>query len=594
MINHNTALSSSMNLSELAPKAATAAPARGEGAFGEALAGARGVIDRRESHEAAGPSRRDWAHGDRSADRPTGQDRAAQVRSDGSHRTERTGRPDEHATTPSAGDGADAPVAPEAPDASAASEGTATATTPTADPGATSDQAPAEVAVTVEVATTPAASVTVAVAAAPVADPDAIVMPTTGQAPATTDALDAAIRMAITGTSAATTTVDAAAAAMVATVDGDAAASPSGTVTATAAATAAVAQGVEDAEGGDVQAGPTSPSTSRPATTSGPSPVQLAAATLAEVDAAATAAAPVVQAATQVAQAATVQVAEGDAADAGAQLVQAAAVTADDAPATDADAAVPTVVLKAKAEATSEAGTAADPVDVDVPEAVQAARLNQQQAPTVSAAAQLQAAAQAKAAEAAGVDEGGEAAAPKLDPLPAQAAPVATTARTEGGIRVREGLLNAHQQVRIDHIAEQLATRLRLSHAAGGSQVQLSLKPRELGDVTVQMQVRDGIVAATVLVDRAETARTMQSSIEDLRRSLEQQGLSIQEFSVDVRGESGAGGANARAAAEQRSNTTGASSGSTLAGAAGVMPGFSGDDAVAAEDVHDGDVSVLA
>ena len=32
----------------------------------------------------------------------------------------------------------------------------------------------------------------------------------------------------------------------------------------------------------------------------------------------------------------------------------------------------------------------------------------------------------------------------------------------------------------------------------------------------------------------------------------------------------------------------------TVAGAAGVIPGLSGDDVVAAEDVHDGDVSVLA
>ena len=150
-------------------------------------------------------------------------------------------------------------------------------------------------------------------------------------------------------------------------------------------------------------------------------------------------------------------------------------------------------------------------------------------------------------------------------------------------------------QERIDHIADQLATRLRLSQAAGGSQVQLSLKPRELGEVTVQMNVRDGAVAATILVDKADTLRTLQTNIEDLKKSLESQGLQIGEFSVDVRGESGAGGANARAAADMRQDarSTNAASAS-LAGAAAATPGLSGDREVAADDVHDGDVSVLA
>jgi flagellar hook-length control protein FliK len=163
-------------------------------------------------------------------------------------------------------------------------------------------------------------------------------------------------------------------------------------------------------------------------------------------------------------------------------------------------------------------------------------------------------------------------------------------------VRVREGVFAGGTQERIDHIAEQLATRLRLSHAAGGTQVNLSLKPRELGEVTVQMNVRDGAVAATILVDKADTLRTMQTNIEDLKKSLENQGLVIQEFSVDVRGEAGAGGANARAAADLRGNATRTSTGSasSIAGAAAVIPGLSGGRVVSADEAHDGDVSVLA
>src|SRR6188472_3494497 len=92
MIN-NSALSSQMNVADLAPKAATKQlPERqGDNAFGEALAGAHTVHDRRES-QAADNSRRDWAQGDRSTERTRGQDRANEVRSEASDRAGRSAR----------------------------------------------------------------------------------------------------------------------------------------------------------------------------------------------------------------------------------------------------------------------------------------------------------------------------------------------------------------------------------------------------------------------------------------------------------------------------------------------------------------------
>jgi flagellar hook-length control protein FliK len=108
------------------------------------------------------------------------------------------------------------------------------------------------------------------------------------------------------------------------------------------------------------------------------------------------------------------------------------------------------------------------------------------------------------------------------------------------------------------------------------------------------MNVREGVVAATVLVDRQDTLRTLQTNIEDLKRSLEQQGLSIQEFSVDVRGDASAGGANAREAARSRSHTTGSSRVGSIDDATLVTPGLTGSREVDPDDLHDGNVSVLA
>jgi flagellar hook-length control protein FliK len=150
-------------------------------------------------------------------------------------------------------------------------------------------------------------------------------------------------------------------------------------------------------------------------------------------------------------------------------------------------------------------------------------------------------------------------------------------------------------QERIDHIAEQLATRMRLSSAAGGSQVHLQLRPRELGEVQVNMTVRHGLVTANVVVDRVETGRIMTDNLEELRRSLESQGLSIDQLAVNVRSGHDLAGqmqdARERAAESARSRRSD-SIGAVQAGLN--TPGLTGDREVNPDDLHDGAVSVLA
>jgi flagellar hook-length control protein FliK len=674
MINNST-LSGSMSVAELVPKAATTAPAArgGDGAFGEALAGAHTVHDRRESREAAG-MRRDQEPADRT--RGLGQTREVRdERADGSDRSVEAPASSDDAGATTDVDRSEGATVSEASERANDVDTTDTTdtnvvATPTGSDATTTGDAGATAQVTVAVAAVPV------VAAAPaVADLDAIIVPTGATAQVQVDAVDAAVRLAIaadapieadateaaatpttvttatnattattattvttattavtataattaattavTAATAATTTATAATEATTAATEATTAATAAteattaateATTAATAATTTAVsttsdadaqlalmpAPGTEDAADGDVQAGPMRPSTSMPTTTSGPSPVQLAAATFAadDTEAIAEQQATTPAIATRIASTEAVQVAAGEGGDAATQLVQAVAVEAD-AETTEADPATVAATTVKKSEAATTAPASDEPtvvVDADVDPNAAARPGVQTPGAAVALAAQQQA--QAKAAEQA-ADDGAESGSPKLEPLPVQAAATATIARTEGGIRAGAGQLTAQVQERIDHIAEQLATRLRLSQAAGGSQVQLSLKPRELGEVTVQMNVREGVVAATILVDKADTMRTMQSNIEDLKRSLEQQGLSIQQFSVDVRGEAGAGGANARAAAELRAAAARAGQGvsSTVAGAAAVIPGLSGDRTVTAEEAHDGDVSVLA
>ena len=227
---------------------------------------------------------------------------------------------------------------------------------------------------------------------------------------------------------------------------------------------------------------------------------------------------------TAVVAAPVTDVAEGTDAQ-GAQLVQAAVVAsdveADAAPDADAEAGVK-LGGAVKVEAEQEDGLA---VEVDADAEASIAAVGRPALPTgtqQASAAAAQAQVQLQAASEAGEDGGGDAAAPRvIEAAPAQAQPLTTTSRGEqavAALRLRETPQAEGLQHRIDHIAEQLATRLRLSHAAGGSSVNLSLKPRELGDVTVQMKVREGVVAATVLVDNADTLQALSGNLEELKQ----------------------------------------------------------------------------
>lgn len=155
-------------------------------------------------------------------------------------------------------------------------------------------------------------------------------------------------------------------------------------------------------------------------------------------------------------------------------------------------------------------------------------------------------------------------------------------------------------QERVDHIANQLSARLKLSQAAGGSFVQLSLRPRELGDVEVSLAVQNGAVTAHVIVEKTETAGLLRAHLEELRRSLNERGVSVEHFSVDVQdgksqGELDRGLAQAFGHLNQNNGSgsnTGEASSSADDAALDALDG-NGTTAVTPEEVHDGNVSVL-
>ncbi len=86
---------------------------------------------------------------------------------------------------------------------------------------------------------------------------------------------------------------------------------------------------------------------------------------------------------------------------------------------------------------------------------------------------------------------------------------------------------------RFDRLVDGLAARLKLSHAGDGARVRMQLDPKELGEVVVRLEIRDGIAQASLITDNRDAGRVLQSALADLRSGLADRGVQLDR--VDVR-----------------------------------------------------------
>ena len=90
---------------------------------------------------------------------------------------------------------------------------------------------------------------------------------------------------------------------------------------------------------------------------------------------------------------------------------------------------------------------------------------------------------------------------------------------------------------RLERLADGLAVRLRVSHAAEGARIRMQLEPRELGEVVVRLEIHNGIAHAHLIAESADAGRALSSSLSDLRSALADRGLQLESVSVRVAGE---------------------------------------------------------
>lgn len=88
-----------------------------------------------------------------------------------------------------------------------------------------------------------------------------------------------------------------------------------------------------------------------------------------------------------------------------------------------------------------------------------------------------------------------------------------------------------------DRVVSQLVERLEVMVSDRRSEVRFQLKPESLGRVVIKLEMVDGAINGKMVVQNAELKEIVLANLSHLKDSLEQQGIPVSRFSVDVGGE---------------------------------------------------------
>jgi flagellar hook-length control protein FliK len=169
-------------------------------------------------------------------------------------------------------------------------------------------------------------------------------------------------------------------------------------------------------------------------------------------------------------------------------------------------------------------------------------------------------------------------------PAPVQATSSAPTERPKDVGHTR--VLPAHSPTQLAH---ELVDHLRVAVREEGREIQIHLRPAELGNMTIRVTMLDGVLQAHIAADRPESARLLEQSLSHLQDMLADRGYEMGSLDVNTGGpdarETGASAQNTPDHERTRGRGHDHHNHGDLVGAG------SAPEAVV---VHDGDVNVLA
>ncbi len=92
---------------------------------------------------------------------------------------------------------------------------------------------------------------------------------------------------------------------------------------------------------------------------------------------------------------------------------------------------------------------------------------------------------------------------------------------------------------RFAQLVDGLAARLRVLQQGDGGSVRMQLAPRELGEVVVRLEIRDGVAQANLIAETPDAGRMLGAAAAELRTALAERGLQIDRIEVRVSGDAG-------------------------------------------------------
>ena len=97
-------------------------------------------------------------------------------------------------------------------------------------------------------------------------------------------------------------------------------------------------------------------------------------------------------------------------------------------------------------------------------------------------------------------------------------------------IRKFENIMEVEQA----DILEQVTENIEVSLFDSKSEMVIKLKPHDLGNVTVKISIENGVMNAKFLADSIKVKETLESNMSNLKESLKDQGINVQDLSVSV------------------------------------------------------------
>lgn len=94
--------------------------------------------------------------------------------------------------------------------------------------------------------------------------------------------------------------------------------------------------------------------------------------------------------------------------------------------------------------------------------------------------------------------------------------------------------LSSGPNVNASDIINQIMSRVRTYAAENFSEIRLTLRPESLGDVTLRVMTQNGIVTALFVAESQRVKEALESNFNQLRDSLQEQGVNVADLSVMV------------------------------------------------------------